>query len=516
MFDINSLPKNPGCYQFKDEFGKVLYVGKAKNLRKRVMSYLKKNDLDIKSLSLVKNIDSVECIVTDTEVEAFILENTLIKRYQPRYNIKLKDAKNYAYIQLTDEDYPRLLIARNKMGKGSFYGPFVSYHERDYILQFLRKTLMLRTCKRMPKKPCLRHHIHLCCAPCAGLISLQDYTKRIEKVRLVLSGSEKKLLKQMQREMKMYSGKAQFEQALELRNQITALEHLSERQNIDRQRKYDEDIINYQVKDEKVYLLLFNIYKGTLSNKNEFVFDFNEDFLEEFLIQYYSEYRVPKEIILPDKMDESFSSFLKIKKGSKVVLTTPLKGSKKQLLDLVAKNIDISFFAEVKKVEALQKRLNLKDSPSVIECFDISHLSGTSTVGSMVQFRNGKPDKSNYRRFRIRTVEGIDDVAAISEVVKRRYTRLLAEDSEFPNLIIIDGGRGQLNFALRQLEKLDVKIPIVSIAKQFEEIFVPGLTHPLRLIKADKALRFIQEIRDEAHRFALKYNRLLREKELIA
>jgi excinuclease ABC subunit C len=193
-----------------------------------------------------------------------------------------------------------------------------------------------------------------------------------------------------------------------------------------------------------------------------------------------------------------------------------LKGSKKQLLDLVAKNIDISFFAEVEKVETLQKRLNLKDTPSVIECFDISHLSGTSTVGSMVQFRNGKPDKSNYRRFRIRTVEGIDDVAAISEVVKRRYTRLLAEDSEFPNLIIIDGGRGQLNFALRQLEKLNVKIPIVSIAKQFEEIFVPGLIHPLRLKKTDKALRFIQEIRDEAHRFALKYNRLLREKELIA
>jgi excinuclease ABC subunit C len=515
MFDIGQLPNDPGCYQFKDEFGKIIYVGKAKNLRKRVMSYLNIDDLDIKSQSLVKNISSVECIITDTEVEAFILENSLIKKYQPKYNIKLKDAKNYAYIQLTDEVYPRLLIARKKTGKGRFYGPFVSYHERDYILQFLRKTFLLRTCKRIPKKPCLRYHIHICSAPCADNISLEDYTKRIENVKLILSGREKGLLKQMKREMKIYSDEFQFEKALELRNQITALEHLSDRQNIDRRRKYNEDIINYQVKNGKVYLILFNIYKGTLSNKNEFVFDYNKDFLEEFLIQYYSEFQIPKEIILPNKMDKSFSLFLEIKKGAKVLLTTPLKGSKKQLLDLVAKNIDISFFAEIEKIETLQKRLNLKDTPSVIECFDISHLSGTSTVGSMVQFCNGKPDKNNYRRFRIRTVEGIDDVAAIGEVVKRRYTRLLAEDLKFPNLIIIDGGRGQLNYALTELEKLDIKIPIISIAKQFEEIYVPGIPKPLRLLKNDKALRFIQEIRDEAHRFAIKYNRLLREKELM-
>jgi excinuclease ABC subunit C len=516
MLNVNSLPTEPGCYQFKDEFGKVIYVGKAKNLRKRVSSYVKNDKLDIKSQNLVKSIESVEYIVTDTEVEAYILENTLIKQYQPRFNIRLKDAKNFAYIQLTSEEYPRLLIARTKKGTGKFYGPFVSYHERDYILHFLRKTFMIRTCKRMPRKPCLRYYIQLCSAPCVGYISLKEYNKRINNVKLILSGREKQLLKTMQREMKLYSDKALYEQAMMLRNQIIALEHLNERQNIDRQRKYDEDIINYQIKDGKVYLLLFNIYKGTLSNKNEFVFDDNNDFLEEFLIQYYSEYPVPKEIILPKKMDKSLSSFLELKRGSKVFLTVPVKGAKKQLLELVKKNIELTFFADIEKVDVLRKQLNLKDTPSVIECFDISHLSGTSTVGSMVQFRNGKSDKNKYRRFRIRTVEGIDDTAAISEVVKRRYYRLLVEDSEFPDLIIIDGGRGQLNFALKELTKLDVKIPIISIAKQFEEIYIPGNSNPLILKKNDKALRFIQEIRDEAHRFALKYNRLLREKELIA
>jgi excinuclease ABC subunit C len=516
MFDITSLPTEPGCYQFKDENGNVIYVGKAKNLRKRVSSYIKKHTLDEKSQYLVKYIDTIECIATDTEVEAYILENTLIKKLQPRFNIRLKDAKNFAYIQLTSEEYPRLLIARNKKGKGKYYGPFVSYHERDYILHFLRKTFMLRTCKRLPKKPCLRYHIQLCSAPCAGCISSIEYSKRIEKIKLILSGNQKQVLKTLHREMNRYSEKAMYEQALELRNQIIALEHLNERQNIDRQRKYDEDIINYKIKDGTVYLLLFNIYKGTLTNKNEFIFEYGEDFLEDFLIQYYSEYSVPKEIILPVAIDSSLSSFLSIKRGSKVILTIPKKGSKLQLLNLVKKNVELTFFADVEKIEMLQKRLNLKDTPFVIECFDISHLSGTSTVGSMVQFRNGKPDKSNYRRFRIRTVEGIDDTAAIGEVVKRRYTRLLAEDAEFPDLIIIDGGRGQLNFALQELNKLSIKIPIISIAKQFEEIHIPGSVQPLHLKKNDAALQYIQKIRDEAHRFALKYNRLLREKELIA
>lgn len=516
MFDVKNLPQNSGCYLFRNKNDKVIYVGKAKNIKKRVRSYVQKKELNIKTQNMVKRVEFVDFIITDNEVEAFILENTLIKKYQPKYNIDLKDAKSYAYIRITNEDFPRILIARSKKGKGKFYGPFVSAKERDYVLRFLRKTFMLRTCKRMPKKPCLRYHIDLCSAPCAKRISKQDYDKEIDKVKLVLSGNTIKLIKQMKKEMNEYAKKSQFEQSLKLRNEIIAIEKLRERQNMQRQKRYNEDVVNYQIKDDKVYLILFNIYKGTLTNKDEYIFDYIEDFFDEFIIQYYSDNPIPKEIIVPKKMNDSIVSFLQTEKRGKVKITTPQKGEKKQLLELVEKNIDITFFAGVDKIDAIKTKLKLQETPVVIECFDISHLSGTSTVGSMVQFRNGKPDKNNYRRFKIRSVKNIDDFAAIAEVVRRRYVRLKNEGSELPNLIIIDGGRGQLNFALKELEKLDLKIPIISIAKQFEEIYIPGMIHPLRLEKKDKALKFIQEIRDEAHRFAINYNKLLRKKELIS
>ena len=374
---------------------------------------------------------------------------------------------------------------------------------------------MVRTCKKMPKKPCLRHHLHLCTAPCAGYITHQDYLTNMQQVRMVLNGKTKELITDMTHTMKTCAETQHYEKALLLREQITALESLSERQNMQRPQNYDQDIINYTVQNNTVYLLLFNIYKGTLTNKNEFVFDFNNDFFEEFLIQYYSENLIPKEIILPHQVSTSFPLFLTKKTRKKILITIPKKGVKKQLLNLVEKNIDITFFADTDKTQALQHLLNLHEPPAVIECFDISHLSGTSTVGSLVQFRNGKPDKSNYRRFRIRTVDGIDDVAAIAEIVRRRYIRLKNEDAELPDLIIIDGGRGQLNIAVNELLNLGLHIPIISLAKHFEEIYQPGTTPPLRLAQKDKALNFIKEIRDEAHRFAITYNRLLRKKELI-
>ena len=515
MFSLEHFPQDPGCYLFKDKNSRVIYVGKAKNLKKRINSYYKRNDLDPKTKSMLKRAKSVDFIVTDNEVESLILENTLIKKHQPKYNIRMKDAKSHTYILLTDEEFPRILIDRRKAGKGRFYGPFVSAHERDYVLHFLRKTFALRTCNKMPKKPCLRYHIDLCDAPCANRISKNKYLDKIKKVKMVLSGKSTELIKTLKKDMKKYSESSEFEYALKIRNEISSLENLSKHQKMQREKKYNEDIINFEIKDEKVYLMLFNIYKGTLHNKNEFVFDFNDDFFEEFIIQYYSENPIPKEIVIPQDVSESIRNFLEDKKGSKVKLSRPIKGEKKQLLDLVLKNIEIAYFADIDKVEILKKRLNLQEKPKVIECFDISHLSGTSTVGSMVQFRNGKPDKNNYRRFKIRTVEGIDDTAAIAEVVRRRYTRLKNEDSEFPNLIIIDGGCGQLNFAFNELKKLDVKIPIISIAKKYEEIYIPRYMKPLRLDKKDKALHYIQEIRNEAHRFAIKYNRLLRKKELI-
>ncbi len=517
MINPDTIPKNPGCYLFKNPSGEIIYIGKAKNLKKRVSSYLSRKHPDPKTNAMLSGINSVDFIVTNSEIEALILENNLIKKHRPKYNIDLKDSKNYAYIKITDEYFPRLLITRNKTCKGKFYGPFPSAHERDYIFTSLKKTFKIRTCKRMPEKPCLRYHINACSAPCAGLVSRDEYDRNIDKIKFILSGKTKELLESMNKEMIRHSGNLNFESALELKNQINSLHILNEKQNADRQKKYDEDIINYIIKDDKVYLILFNIYKGTLACKNEFNFNYNPDFLEEFIIRYYSENEIPGELILPQEVDNSIISFLQLKRGKKIKVTIPRRGEKKQLLDLVIKNIELSFFGDVSKIEELKSKLHLEKNPDVIECFDISHLSGTSTVGSMVRFRNAKPDKSNYRRFKIRTACGIDDVLSIAEVVRRRYSRLKRENLKFPDLIIIDGGRGQLNSALNELEKLDLKIsiPVISIAKKFEEIYVPKLRYPLKLDGKDKALLFIREIRDEAHRFAVKYNRLLRKKELL-
>jgi excinuclease ABC subunit C len=501
------IPNNPGCYIYKNKQGKIIYVGKAKNLKKRVASYFNKNDLDEKTKHLVSNISKIDFIVTNSEVEALILENNLIKKNQPKYNINLKDSKRYAYIKITDEDFPRALIARNITKDGKYFGPFVSAAARDYVLDFVKKTFRLRTCKRMPKKECLRYHIKLCDGPCTNKISFKEYMGRINDVQVLLKGNLSGLVKILNVKMKEYSVKKSFEKAIIVREQINALKYLKEKQNMERQKKFDEDIINYYLRDGKVYVMMFNTSKGVLGEKQEWVFDYIEGFFEDFLIQYYDLNKRKKELILPENVDLALKKYLD---DRQVKVVVPKKGERKKLIDLVKKNIEIAFFANTKKIEELQKRLKLNDIPNVIECFDISHLSGTSTVGSMVQFRNGIPDKSNYRRFKIRTVKGIDDFASINEIVYRRYKRLQQEAQSMPNLIIIDGGKGQLSFAQKALSRLNLKIPIISIAKKFEEVHVLGLPFPLKIPRKNSALLFLQEIRDEAHRFAINYNRMLR------
>ena len=347
-----------------------------------------------------------------------------------------------------------------------------------------------------------------------GEISKTRYGENVRFAEQVLRGKARELIKKLDNEMSTASETLDYEHAIELRNQIRALKWLDEKQNMERHKKFNEDIINYIVKSGKVYLILFNVYKGTLENKQQFEFDYNENFLEEFIVQYYTENPVPKEVILPVKVDESLELFLGLQRKSKVRVVVPQKGDKKQLVALVLKNVETTFFGHLEKWEDLKKKLKLQDIPSIIECFDISHISGTSTGASMVQFRNGIPDKSNYRRFKIRSVEGIDDFSSIAEVVRRRYTRVLKEKLEIPNLIIIDGGAGQLNSALTELKELGLKIPTIGIAKKFEEIYLPGIESPLRLNKKSQALQFIQQIRDEAHRFAIKYHKVLRKKEL--
>ncbi len=516
MIDTARLPEYPGCYLYSDDAGTIIYVGKAKNLKKRVSSYFTKKDQDAKTRSLVTRIASVDVVVTDTETEAFLLENTLIKKHQPKYNIDLKDAKRYAWIELTREEYPRLVIARRAAGDGTFFGPFVSAAERDYVLNVAKKAFHLRTCKKLPKRPCLRRHMQSCCAPCTGTVSPEEYEKNVKKAALLLGGKSHELLDELKEEMAARSSAEDFERALVLRNEIAAIGHLADRQHVERRREYDQDVIAYQVTDGKVYLTAFNVERGSLANKEEFIFEAGEDFFEEFLVQYYSDREPPQELILGRETDPAIADFLSLKKGKHVGIIVPQRGEKRQLLDLAQKNLEIAFFRDTLKGAELGTALHMARPPSVIECFDISHLSGTAMVGSMVQFRDGKPDKSNYRRFKIRTVEGIDDFASIAEVVKRRYQRLLDEHAPFPDLVIIDGGKGQLSSARGALAGLGVTSqPVIAIAKREEEVYVPDTDLPLLLDKKSIALRYIEEIRDEAHRFAIVYHRLLRKKKVL-
>ncbi len=515
MIDLSSLPSDPGCYLFHDPEGNVIYVGKAKNLKRRVSSYFNRHDRDPKTGRLVETASSVNFIATTNEVEALILENTLIKRYQPKFNIDLKDSKNYAYILLTSEEFPCLRIARRTGEDGTYFGPFVSATERDYVFSVVKKTFRLRTCRKLPKRGCLRRHMDSCSAPCRDGVSREEYRDQVRKASLVLRGKSEELRSALTAEMVQRAEEHAFEQALILREQVRAVAHLSRHQDMARPKKTDEDIVNYRVHEQKVYLMLFSVYKGTLADKMEWTFPESEEFLEEFIIQHYSVSEPPADLVLPEEVDESVAEFLSRMKGRKVTVTVPKMGAKKRLLDLVQKNIELSFFGDRVRIIELQEHLRLQDPPEVIECFDISHLSGTALVGSMVRFRGGKPDKRNYRRFRIKTVDGIDDTGAIAEVVRRRYSRLASAGDPFPDLVIVDGGRGQLSAAQKELELLGLHIPVAALAKRHEEVFVPGQSNPLPLSPKENASLYLQEIRDEAHRFAVAYNRLLRRKTVI-
>ena len=516
MIDLKSIPENPGCYLFKDSEGSVIYVGKAKVLIKRVKSYFAKTHEDVKTNVLVSKIKDVDYVVTDSEVEALILENNLIKKYKPRYNIDLKDSKRYAYIEVTGEEFPRLLVARTRRSevggrRSAFYGPFVSGMSRDYVLNALRKIFKIRTCKSLPKKRCMRFDIGLCSGPCIGEISKKDYLADVKSCEMVLKGKVKAVVEIWDKRMKAFSRDEEFERALEIREQIRSIKELGERQKMERDKTYDEDFVNWIVEKGRVYLILFNARKGILENKQFFEFEYNENFLEEFLVQFYSDYDCPKEVVLPEDVGKDIKDFLK-KLGGKVVV--PKKGDRLKLLELVKRNAELAVFGDDEKVKDLRDKLNLNFLPKVIECFDVSHLSGTDTVASMVQFRDGKANKNNYRKFKIRTVEGNDDYASMREVVLRRYTKLKKEELEMPDLILIDGGKGQLGIVVDVLEELKLKIAVIGIAKREEEVFFPGASDGVRLDRKGKALRLLQEIRDEAHRFAISYQRLLRSKRI--
>jgi excinuclease ABC subunit C len=494
--EISYLPENPGCYMFKSKTGEILYIGKAKNLKKRVSSYFNKA-LDNKTMLLVSQIESVEVTITQNEVEALILENNLIKKHYPKYNLDLKDSKRYAYILLHEDKLPWVEVVRLREEKGNYFGPFVSGAIRKLIFDIITRTFRILTRKASSQ---LKKAID----PVA-------YTERVEQAKKILDGKVDDLIKELSEKMKIHAKTTNYEYALTLRNQVDALKTLKEKQLMELNRSVDANILNYSIVGDDVYLVLFTIRKGILEEKQSFNFIYYENFLNDFLTQYYDSAPIPQELIVPHEVDPALETYLTKKSKRKVSIIIPQKGDKKDLLELARKNIDTTFFAGSERVLALQQILELKRIPRKIECFDISHLGGTNTVASMVTFNNGLPEKSHYRKFKIHTDQN-DDYLAMKEVIERRYSGSLTKTLDSPDLIVVDGGLGQLNAALESLKKVKKTIPVISLAKRLEEIYTPDKTTPISVDHKNKGLQLLQSIRDEAHRFAISYQKILRTK----
>lgn len=519
---IKNMPHTCGCYLFKDEKGEIIYIGKAKDLQKRVSSYFKGIYEYEKTRELAKHIHEADYIITNNEIEALLLEARLIKKYQPKYNISFKDDKSYAYIKVTQEEFPRFITARSAdIKKGdTMYGPYVSGEARREFLRLINRMFKLRVCKKLPKRACLLYHIGQCSAPCIAKISKEEYLENVRKAEMLLRGNNRELINILTEEMKKYSKSEEYELAKTRRDQISALTYLSQKEVVHLRKQYNQDVINYVINGRAILIQIFNIHKGIISNRKDFILE-EKDMLkksDEIFLQFFSQYYyssdIPKEIILPKKIldQKVFEGFLEKLAGHKVVITIPGKGDKKKLLDLVRQNIISKNELGDMGLYGLKEALTLPAYPQVIECFDISNLGNTFLVASMVQFRDGKPHTSNYRRFKIKNAQRQSDFDSMKEVVYRRYYRLKLENSEMPHLIVIDGGRPQLTAALASLNELGLSIPLIALAKKEEEIYMTDQMHPLQLAKNNPALHVLQRIRNEAHRFANKYHRLLRSK----
>lgn len=528
MLDISKIriPDSPGCYLMKGRSGEIIYVGKAKNLRNRVGSYFSKSaDLNDKTRALVSEIEGIEFVLTDSEAEALVLENSLIKEHYPKYNIDLKDTERFTYIRITDEPFPRMLLERkSREGKlkrgGKIFGPFTSGSAKVLVAGTLRKYFKIRICKVLPKRKCLQYDLGFCTAPCIGKIGREGYLGYVRELEDVLSDRRGlgAVITEMEGDMKRASDATNFERAMQLRDSIRKLEGLSQHQKMELGDFADEDFIAMHEEKGKAMAQIFKMVRGVVRDRKKFEFDVagEEDALSEFMAGYYSAGAVPRHVFVEREVEgkEALERFLSGKRGGPVDIRVPEIGDKKKLLELLRKNIysEISGHAEPALVH-LKEKLALPALPMAIECFDISNLFGTNIVGSMVQFVNGRPNKSNYRRFRIRTVEAQDDFASMHEVVKRRYARLKEEGGKMPDLVLIDGGAGQLGAALSALREVGVEVPCVALAKQEEEIYHPDKMEPIRLPKSDAGLKILMHARDEAHRFVISYHRLLRRRE---
>ena len=518
------IPSNPGIYLMKNSEEKIIYIGKAKNLKNRVKSYFLKTQ-NYKTQKLVENISDIEFVLTDNESEAFLLESNMIKKYRPRFNIELKDQQRYTYLRISDEKYPRLLVARRTrdgkfLGKGKFFGPFTQGSSKLLTIGTLRKAFQIRICTQLPKKVCLEYHLGNCEGPCEFKDAQEQYPKHVAALEEVLRGKNqtKIFTQKLKEEMKQAAGMQQFERAKEIRDTLIRLDSLQTKQKMEYVKNSDEEYFGIGEQDQTATVMNFRMINGVIRDSDRFFFDLvGDNSFSNFLFQYYSTHKIPKFILvseLPDNL-ELLESLLSEQAGFSVQIQYPQRGKRKEIINLILKNIKLIHTkgGDPGLVE-LKELLNLSTVPKIIECFDISNHGEDFAVGSMSRFVDGKPNKSGYRKFKIKTVSGRDDYAMISEIIKRRYFRILEENSQLPDLIVIDGGKGQLSAALKSLQSLGLKTHCVSLAKENEEVFVPNQKNPILIPKSKSSLKILQHARDETHRFGVAYNRTIRKNQI--
>jgi len=533
---IQTLPDSPGVYQYYDKDGKILYVGKAKNLRKRVASYFNKIHDTAKTNVLVKKIVSIKHIVVPTETDALLLENNLIKKLQPRYNVLLKDDKTYPWICIKKEPFSRIFPTRNMVKDGSeYFGPYTSFKTVNTLLELIKELYPLRTCNfDLSKsnidsgkfKVCLEYHIGNCKGPCEGYESLENYQQHVNAIREILKGNFKESLKDFKKLMTTLASEMRFEEAQKIKEKIEVLENYQAKSTILNPKISNIDVFSIISDESMAYVNFLQISHGAIVRSHTMELkkkleETDQELLELAVVELRERFHLnSKEIVVPFEMDL----------GETIRVTVPKLGDKKQILDLSERNAKYYRLDQLKQIKIvdpdrhtnrimaqMQKDLRLSVEPRHIECFDNSNIQGTNPVSACVVFKDGKPSKKDYRHFNIKTVEGPNDFASMEEVVYRRYKRLLDENEPLPQLIIIDGGKGQLSSALKSLEELGLrgKIAIIGIAKRLEEIYYPGDSVPLYLDKKSETLKTIQHLRNEAHRFGITFHRDKRSKNAL-
>lgn len=546
---LKQLPTKPGVYLFRNAKGDVLYVGKAKSLRPRVRSYFQAGSSDTRQgiRQMADRVSDIETIVTGTEVEALHLEQNLVKRHRPPYNVRLRDDKSFPYIAVTvDDEYPRVMFTRERHRRGVVYfGPYANAKKVRETLDVLNRVFRYRPCEgpkpgRHSGVPCLDFHIERCFAPCVGYISPEDYRAVIDDVIEFLSGDDKPIRRQLEQQMRDAASEERFEDAARYRNRLRAVERLSERQAVERRSMGTIDVIGVAVSAERAAVQVFPLRDGRMVDRYSFHLENAAgeelgEVLEQFCLEYYgSAPSVPPQILVPRGAGDTtaLEAFLTERRGSRVEVRAPERGEKRRLLELALQNAELALQSEtfvsesrrqrrVEALEELREVLNLESLPIRIECFDISNIQGREVVGSMVVFEDGQPKKAHYRKFTVRTLDGQDDFAAMREVIERRFSRLGADPASAdwnesfaatPNLVVIDGGKGQLSAALAAMHGLDLpRVAVIALAKKEEEVFVPGQSRPIVLPDHSPGLQLLQRIRDEAHRFAITFHRQRRD-----